>query len=327
MKNKSIWIASAFIVIAVILVSLIFFLKSPEKTDSKFSIRIPDTKFMGLLPLYIAEEKGFFNKNNIQIEWVDVKDPGQAEKSFLAGHADLNITTFASSLQAEIRQPGTLSLFIPICETSDKPGSYLLVPKDSKITSTKQLKGKKIGTYSGPSQKAYAQIVLGKLGLKIDQDYEMIQVSSSSQIQALFGGTFDVLFTVEPYGSVAISQGAKVLENGVRTKYINNPFWVGSFVVKKEFTLDKKKMNQFITAIDEAIKYISENETESRAILSSRTNIEKDVASICYLYNWIIKPSDSNIDEMQDLIDLLISEKLLDKNVDISTILYYNDEK
>jgi len=155
----------------------------------------------------------------------------------------------------------------------------------------------------------------------------MIQVSSSSQIQALFGGTFDVLFTVEPYGSVAISQGAKVLENGVRTKYINNPFWVGSFVVKKEFTLDKKKMNQFITAIDEAIKYISENETESRAILSSRTNIEKDVASICYLYNWIIKPSDSNIDEMQDLIDLLISEKLLDKNVDISTILYYNDEK
>jgi len=47
-------------------------------------------------------------------------------------------------LQAEIRQPGTLSLFIPICETSDKPGSYLLVPKDSKITSTKQLKGKKL---------------------------------------------------------------------------------------------------------------------------------------------------------------------------------------
>jgi len=59
MKNKSIWIASAFIVIAVILVSLVFFLKSPEKTNSKFSIRIPDTKFMGLLPLYVAEEKGF----------------------------------------------------------------------------------------------------------------------------------------------------------------------------------------------------------------------------------------------------------------------------
>src|SRR4030043_447 len=109
MKNKTfLIILSGLVIMALIIFSVIKW-KVQEEPTNQITIRIPDTKFMGLLPLYVAEEKGFFEKYNIRIKWIDVKDPGQAEKAFLAGHADLNITTFASSLQAEIRQPGTLA--------------------------------------------------------------------------------------------------------------------------------------------------------------------------------------------------------------------------
>ena len=324
MKNKKTIITWLTIVLIAVVSFFLYQKKDKDIIQQQFVLRIPDAKFMGLLPLYVADEKGFFRENNIQIEWVDVKDPGQAEKAFLAGHADLNGTTFANLLQAEIRKPGTLSLFIPTYESSDKPGSYFLVRDDSPIKDLSNLKGEIVGTYSGPSQKAYAQIALRSLGLEIDIDYTLQQVGSSSQIQSLFGGTYNVLFTVEPYGSVAIQKGARKLDDGIRTKYIQNPFWVGAFEVKREFAKDSLKMNQIKSAMERAIKFINTTETEARQILAERTGIEKDVADKCYLYNWITTPSEKDIEEMQQLIKILVAEKLLEKEIDINTILYKN---
>lgn len=322
MKKSWIIVAIAILVVGIVCLAGYFFLRPAPNVVEGIVVRIPDTKFMGLLPLYVADEKGFFTKHGIKVEWVDVGDPGQAEKAFLAGHADFNITTFASSLQAEIRQPGTLKLFIPVSETIDKPGSYLLLPKDSPITSVDQLRGKKIGTYTGPSQKAYAQIFLSKQGMTAGKDYELIQVASSSQIQALFGGTYDALFTVEPYGSIAIDQGAKVLIDGVRTKYIAQPFWVGAFVVRKDLGENADSMKKIVGALSDAIDYINSNDAASREVLAKRTHTEQKVADRCQLYNWIVNPSDTDIAQMQDLINLLVSEKLLEKNVEIRPLIY-----
>jgi NitT/TauT family transport system substrate-binding protein len=322
MNKKNVFITGFCLII---LIAVILILKESNNSTGnadEYTIRIPDTKFMGLLPLYVADEKGFFRENKIKIEWVDVKDPGQAEKTFLSGHADLNATTFANLLQAEIREPGTISLLVPTNESSDKPGSYFLVGPKSNIQSLPELKGKKIGTYSGPSQKAYLQIVMSKLGFTIDKDYELIQVSSAAQIQSLFAGTFDVLFTVEPYGTVALMQGAKVLENGIRTKYIQDPFWIGSFEVKKDLTKDRIRMSSLLTALKSAIDFIKNNDAESRTILSKRTNVDISVAKACFLYNWITGPSEKDIDEMQNLIKLLAAEKLLEKEIEINPILY-----
>ncbi|MDZ4711116.1 MAG: ABC transporter substrate-binding protein [bacterium] len=322
MNNKRTIIMLAVIAIAAVVGFLVYKNQKPVDNTVAFTLRVPNTKFMGLLPLYVADERGYFAENKIKIEWVDVKDPGQAEKIFLSGHADLNGTTFANLLQVEIREPGTLSLFIPTYESADKPGSYFLVSANSPIQSIADLKGKKIGTYAGPSQKAYAQIALTKIGLTVDKDYELIQVASSSQIQSLFGGVFDVLFTVEPYGSVALQKGARKLEDGVRTKYIQNPFWVGAFEVKKEFAKDTIRMNQIVSSMNKAIQFIKTNEGDARKILSKRTTIDTTVAANCFLYNWITTPSDKDVIEMQGLVKKLVDAKFLEKEVDINTMLY-----
>jgi NitT/TauT family transport system substrate-binding protein len=326
MKTK---LAVAFVAIILVgAVGYIYFSKRKINNNNNLLVlRIPDAKFMGLLPLYVAEEKGFFATHNIKVQWVDVIDPGQAEKAFLAGHADVHGTTFANALLAEVRQPGTLKLLVPAAETSDKPGSYVLVNKDSKIHSVDDLRGKKIGTYSGPSQKAYAQIFLSKQGLQIDTDYQLIQVSSSTQVQSLLGGAFDALFTVEPYGSVAISQGAKVLVYGVRTKYIANPFWVGAFVAKSDYANNSDHMRKIISALAEAIAFIKANEAASREVLAKRTDITPDVAQKCQLYNWVSAPTDDDIKQMQSLIDLLTTEKLLSKSVDVKPLIYRLDRQ
>jgi len=50
------------------------------------------------------------------------------------------MTTFANMLPAEIREPGTLKLLLPACETGARPGSFFLAKKESPLSSSADLK-------------------------------------------------------------------------------------------------------------------------------------------------------------------------------------------
>jgi ABC-type nitrate/sulfonate/bicarbonate transport system substrate-binding protein len=284
-------------------------------------LRIPDTRFMGILPLYIAEEQGFFRKQGVELRWIDVRDPGQAEKLFHAGQADLIMTTFANLMPAEARLPGTLRLLYPICELSSRPGSFILVRPDSDITSLQDLRGKSVGTYSGPSQKAYALIVLRKLGFKEPEDVRLVQVASATQVQGLFGGSYDALFTVETYGSTAVANGARVLEEGVRTKYISDPFWLGAAAVKSSWARENPAgVEAVLKALEEAAAYIEAHEPEARDTLARRTQTEPAVARRCALYKWVPHPTRQEIEQIQAHVDLLADEKLIEKKIDVEPL-------
>jgi NitT/TauT family transport system substrate-binding protein len=295
---------------------------SPTATPSRaVTLRMPDTHFMGLLPLYIADEKGFFSEEGIRIQWIDVRDPGQAGKLFFAGQADILVTTFASIMPAEVRKPGTLRLLLPAYEAAKQPGSFLLVRKGSSISSVAGLRGKKVGTYSGPSQRAYAQIALNKMGLRTPQDVQLIQVASSAQIQGLFGGGYDALFTVEPYGSTAISQGARVLETGVRTKYISDPFWVGAVALPaSRVSQNPQEVQALSRALEKAVRFIEKNETEARGILARRGSLTEPVAKRCALYTWVASPTSNHIAQVQSAVDTLLKAKIIERSVKVDAL-------
>jgi len=191
-------------ILALVVVLAVFYALKPRvrkepghpASGIKVSLRIPDTRFMGILPLYVAEEKGCFKQAAISVKWLDVKDPGQASKLFFPGQADVVMTTFANLIPAEVRKPGTMKLLFPIYESAAAPGSFILVRPDSRIRTVRDLRGKTLGTYSGPSQKTYAFMVLRKLGFREPDDVRLVQVATSAQVQGLFGGSYDALFTV-----------------------------------------------------------------------------------------------------------------------------------
>lgn len=280
-------------------------------------IRIPDTRFMGFLPLYLADEKKLFEREGVQIEWIDVRDPGQAERLFHAAKADILITTFANLLPAELKVPGTLKWVMPMYESSSSPGSFILAPPDSPMRSVRDLEGKVLGTYSGPSQLAYARMVLERLGLR---NVRLVQVSSAAQVQSLFGKVFDALFTVEPYASTAIEKGAKVIEAGVRTRHISNPFWVGAVAFRAGFLAEHPDTPaRLLRAVDEAISYIEAHDRESRDILLRRTSIDEGAARRSALYTWVAYPTASDLSQIQSHADLLTRAGVLVGSISVAS--------
>jgi len=295
--------------------------KAQHSGESRIRIRIPDTPFMVMLPVYVADEKGMLEEHGLEVQWIDVRDPGQGAKLLVAGKADFIITTFPNMIPIEVRKPGSLRLLFPASETSSDPGSYILVRPESAITSMAEIGGRTLGTYSGPSQKAYALMVLKKLGYREPEDVRLTQVAPSAQVQGLFGGSYDALFTVEPYASIALVNGAKPLATGVRTAIISDPFWLGAAAVPAGVAkAHPSLLPKLLEALDDAARYIRTHEAESRELLARRTGTDAAVARRSALYNWVAYPSADQLDQIQDALDLLHQEKTIDAHVDVRTL-------
>ena len=320
------FIISIFLIILLLFISLfvqknINSSKNSNDGNQLITIRIPDTPFMALLPLYVAADEGIFEKYGLKVEWIDVANPGEGRALVLSGKADLTLSTFANLLAAESRESGHIKLLLPFYEAINQPASYLLMGTDTTLKIDK-LYGKKIGTYTGPSQKAYAKIVLHELGYNMPSDIDIIQVSTSAQIQSLFGGVFDVLFTVEPYGSTALSKGAIALDSGIRPKYIANPFWVGAVAISTDFVKNNEGITDRINTIfNETLLYMEREPEKVRDILVNRCRISPEIADGVALYTWVANPTREDINEIQDHSDLLFEYELIMRPIRIENIL------
>jgi ABC-type nitrate/sulfonate/bicarbonate transport system substrate-binding protein len=292
-----------------------------HRGEPPIPIRIPDTLFTGLLPIYVAEENGMLEANGLALRWIDVRDPGQGAKLVAAGKADFILSTFANLIPIEARQPGTLRFLFPASETSADPGSYLLVRPDSPITALGDLRGRTVGTYSGPSQKAYALIVLERLGYRVPEDVRLTQVSTSAQVQGLFGGAYDALFTVEPYGSIALESGARAVATGVRTAIISDPFWLGAGAIPTQVAnAHPALVPKLLRALDDAVRYIESHDEEARAVLARRTGADAAVAGRSALYQWVAYPNASQLEQIQAAVDLLYQEDMIEAPVAVRSL-------
>ena len=163
--------------------------------------------------------------------------------------------------------------------------------------------------------------MLKRLGYRGPEDVRLIQVAPSAQVQGLFGGSYDALFTVEPYGSIALEKGAKPLATGVRTEFISDPFWLGAAAVPTGVAdAQPSLIPKLLRALDGAAKYIRAHEAESREVLARRTATDAAIAQRSALYNWVAYPSAEQLDQIQDAVDLLYREQMIDAPVDVRTI-------
>ena len=173
------------------------------------------------LPLFVAAEKGFFKEQGLNVKLVKMGSSNEAMNALMAGRTDMEgAVGFSSLMSVEAKISGQFKLYTTGVETDKKYTARILVRKDSNIKSVHDLKGKIIGTYSGLTQLLNLKLVL-KNFMDPEKDVTIKQVATSLQVPALQSGQFDALFTIDPYGTIALEKGiGKVLIENPRAKYI-----------------------------------------------------------------------------------------------------------
>ena len=213
-------------------------------------------------PIIVAQEKGYFADQGLDVEIIAPADPSDPPKLVAAGQAELAIS-YQPQLHLQVAEGLPLKRVGTLVAT---PLNCLLVLEDGPIKEIGDLKGAKIGYSVAGVEEALLSAILGKHGLSVD-DVELVNVNWSLS-PSLMSGQVDAVLGA--YQNFELNQ---MEIEGVEGKcfYIEEegvPTYDELIYVANKDSMDTDKIRRFLRATELATQYIVNHPEESWTVFS-----------------------------------------------------------
>ncbi|SEI99245.1 NitT/TauT family transport system substrate-binding protein [Propionispira arboris] len=214
--------------------------------------------------IYLAQEKGIFEKNGLDVSSEEFSSTTESSNAFLAENLDM-CTYPAPDIIAPISRGADFKV---IMMTDKSLGSDGLVVKPA-IQRIEDLKGKTIATQLYSVDHMYLLTLLDGAGMSSD-DVNIVDMSMSDAGNAFLAGQVDAASIWEPYLSKAVAGGGKLLYS---TK--DNPDLITDCIAAshKFVTDNPEAVAAFVKSWDEAVAYWKEHPEESEALMAKKMNV------------------------------------------------------
>ena len=214
-------------------------------------------------PIIVAQEKGYFADEGLEVEVIAPADPADPPKLVAAGKADLAVS-YQPSQHLHVAEGLPLMRVGTLVAT---PLNCLLVLNDGPIQSVADLGGKKIGFSVAGVEEALLTAVLGKYGVSLDS-VELVNVNWSLS-PSLMSGQVDAV--IGAFRNFELNQmeieGIEgrcffIEEEGV-------PTYDELIYVANSESMDVSKIRRFLRATEMATQFIVNHPEESWEIFKS----------------------------------------------------------
>jgi NitT/TauT family transport system substrate-binding protein len=275
------------------------------------SIKITLGVERSLLPaaVWVAESKGYFQKAGLDLT---IKEFDSGKLSFLDMLAgDVDISTVAPTpimFTSFIRQ----DFLIFATFVSSDNDIKVIANKDKGINTTKDLKGKRIGTPAGTTGQFILAAFLTYNGL-FESDVEMVDINPSGLPEAINSGEVDAIIIWEPHGHNAL----KLLgDKAIRLPSAEVYRTTFNFMVMQDFARESPEaLKRFLSAIDGATTFINTNKEEAQRVVSERLNLDKKLTNQLWDdFIFDVSLSQALIITLEDEARWAIKNKLTEKN-------------
>ena len=238
-----------------LLVSLL--LASPAAAQDKMTLLLDWFVNPDHGPIIVANEKGFFADQNLEVEIVAPADPSAPPKLVAAGQAELAVS-YQPQLHLQVAEGLPLIRVGTLVAT---PLNCLLVLKDGPIAQISDLKGGKVGFSVAGVEEALLTAILSKHGLSMS-DIELVNVNWSLS-PSLMSGQVDAVLGA--YRNFELNQMEIEGVEG-RCFYIEEegvPTYDELIYVANKDKMDVDMIRRFLRATELATQYIVNHPEES----------------------------------------------------------------
>jgi NitT/TauT family transport system substrate-binding protein len=262
--------------IITVLLALIFILGVvtgfPEvvKAVEKGPIKIGYDLWPGYAALFIADEKGYFAEEGLDIKIMEYSDYLDGWSDFVNNELDGHFGVFSDTLVKYAEGINIQSVFF----TDASYGGDVIVAK-KEIRTFDDLNGKKISVIGINSfSHIWVLALLERNGLQ-EYDVQFANIDNPDVPKALASGEIDAGHTYGPYISEAINAGFHIL-SGATTKEVHgvivDDLAFHSIFIKKW----PDDIGKIIKALNQGVQFLRTNPQESHGIISKtlKMNIE-----------------------------------------------------
>ncbi len=234
-----------------------------KKSTEPLKVTLPT--WTGYGPLFLAKEKGFFEKNGIDVELSIVEGLAERKQALASGKID----GMATALDVQVSLAASSIPVQVVWLLDDSYGGDGILVKNG-INDVKDLKGKKVAFEVGSTSHMLALTALKQGGLT-EKDVEVVQMSAGDAGAAFAAGKVDAAVTWEPWLSKGSQANGKVL---LTTKDL--PGIIVDTISFKEDVIKNRPedVKAFVKAMGEAMDYWKENKDEADAIMAKGLKID-----------------------------------------------------
>jgi NitT/TauT family transport system substrate-binding protein len=243
MKNFLVFLIAIFL-------STSSFAETPQLEKVKLA-QFGQAKFLLYLPLYVAQEEGYFAEQGLDVE---VKFAGNDDQIFAAvisgavdyGMGDPVFTAIAAEKGFKAK---TLAMLIANLGLM----GYTNNSKISIIEKPEQLAGLRIGSFPAPST-TYTILQALKASTPSLSNMQIIQGQMGTQLAALEAGKTDIAVDLEPAVAIAESKGYRSILN--LSKYTPPMAITGLMATEKHVTAHPDQAQRMVNALQKAVTAI-----------------------------------------------------------------------
>jgi ABC-type nitrate/sulfonate/bicarbonate transport system substrate-binding protein len=289
-------IVAIMIVAAIILIGIIilYTMQSPQPAAMPEQLTIASgTQEPSLLTL-IADEKGYFQKNGLNVTIRTYPAGTYAVKELLAGNADLAYAAEFVGVANSFQSP---ELRI-IATTAKINNLYFIIRSDRGISKPSDLKGNTIAVPKG----SVAEFFLGRyltLNGMNTSEITVLHLAPADAIKSVVTGDADAVLIWEPYASQTEQQ---LGGNSLRWRAQSGQFYYWVTYARSDMVRDKPEMiRKYLRALDEAEMFATSHEPQTKEILQRRLNMtDESVDSTLKDYRYVLSLDQALIVEMED---------------------------
>jgi NitT/TauT family transport system substrate-binding protein len=232
----------------------------PAKPEAG-TFRMGIEPWLGYGPWRIADAKGIFEKNGLDVKITNFATDDQINSAFASGKIDG--TNVATHTALRFVAQG-LPLKAVLLEDVSLKADAILAGSD--VKSVKDLKGQKVAYEEGTTSDILLAYALSQNGMSKD-DIEPVPIPASDAGTAFLAGRVPVAVTYEPYLTTALQKdkNAKLLYTAGE-----NPGLVGDVFAVSEDTIANKpgQVAALIKSWNEAVAYYNAHKKEGQAIIT-----------------------------------------------------------
>jgi ABC-type nitrate/sulfonate/bicarbonate transport system substrate-binding protein len=233
------------------------------------TLRIAAARSPVSLPLYVAQQRGFFADEHLDVALADCVGGTRCLRELLEDRADVATTSEMPVVLQAFRSPDVAIVATMVHATDNLK---LIARKASGVTASEQLAGRKLGVIAGTAAQYELETHLLNVGVD-PQRVTMVPLQAEDTVAALRSGRIDAIAVWEPFGYAAL-HGADAV--GLRLPLSGG--YIESYNLVARRALSGRRddaLVRLLRAVERAEQFIQSRPAQAQAILREQLGLDQ----------------------------------------------------